>query len=316
MPQFIHRRQFLRRSCQGALTLAALGVGGTSAVRAIEPFQRTGAPRLLPGLAAYSFRDFFLHASHERERRPQPAQQIDLHQFIDFCAQHGCIGAELTSYYFPPDTDDAFLLRLKRHAFLRGVEISGSAVGNRFTLPPGPARDREIASVKRWIDRAALMGAPHLRVFAGVAGDLTPKEARRLCLEALEECCDHAGKRGVMLGLENHGGIVAEAADLLELVQSVKSPWLGINLDTGNFHTTDPYADLSRCAPYAVNVQIKVEIQPRGKSKEPADLPRLLGMLRDAGYQGYVVLEYEAAEDPWTAVPEALRKLRELIKSA
>jgi sugar phosphate isomerase/epimerase len=109
---------------------------------------------------------------------------------------------------------------------------------------------------------------------------------------------------------------VAEAADLLELVQSVKSPWLGINLDTGNFHTTDPYADLSRCAPYAVNVQIKVEIQPRGKSKEPADLPRLLGMLRDAGYQGYVVLEYEAAEDPWTAVPEALRKLRELIKSA
>jgi sugar phosphate isomerase/epimerase len=107
------------------------------------------------------------------------------------------------------------------------------------------------------------MAAPHIRVFAGNKGALELVEAKKLCVEALEECADYAGGKGIFLGLENHGGIVAEASDLLDIVRSVKSPWLGINLDGGNFRTDDPYADLARCAPYAVNVQWKVEVHPR-----------------------------------------------------
>ena len=74
----------------------------------------------------------------------------------------------------------------------------------------------------------------------------------------------------------------------------------------GNFHPADPYAALARGAPYAVNVQVKVEIQARGQPKRPADLARLVQLVRDSGYQGYVALEYEAAEDPWAAVPAVL----------
>jgi len=96
----------------------------------------------------------------------------------------------------------------------------------------------------------------------------------------------------------------------------VKSPWIGINLDTGNFHTDDPYADLARCAPYAVNVQIKTEVQKRGGANEPADLPRLVKILADANYQGYVTLEYEAAENPKTAVPRYLAELQRLLRGA
>jgi sugar phosphate isomerase/epimerase len=210
--------------------------------------------------------------------------------------------------------DDDFLLRIKRHAFLRGVDISGTAVGNTFTQPSGQDRDREIASVKKWIDHAKVMGAPHIRVFAGNASSgLSHAEATKLCIAALEECCDYAGRAGIFLGIENHGGIVAESKTLLEIIRAVDSPWLGINLDTGNFHTDDPYADLAACAAYAVNVQLKVEmLQSHGRLEE-ADLPRLVKMLRGVGYQGYVVLEYEASENPWQAVPEQLRRLRALL---
>jgi len=69
---------------------------------------------------------------------------------------------------------------------------------------------------------------------------------------ALEECADYAAQKGIFLGLENHGGIVAECDGLLELVQAVKNPWLGINLDSGNFQTADPYADLAKCVPFSV----------------------------------------------------------------
>ena len=93
----------------------------------------------------------------------------------------------------------------------------------------------------------------------------------------------------------------------------MKSPWFGVNLDTGNFQTADPYADIERCAPYAVNVQVKSEIQKRGQKKEPADLAQLMKILRGANYQGFVALEYEAAEDAWQAVPPLLKQLKELM---
>jgi sugar phosphate isomerase/epimerase len=219
----------------------------------------------------------------------------------------------LTAYYFPERIDEEYLVQLKRHAFLRGLEISGTAVGNNFAVLKGVERNEQIHMVKRWVDYSQVLGAPHIRVFAGSKGKLEAAEAKKLCITALEECCEYAGRKGIFLGLENHGGIVAEPADLLEIVRAVKSAWLGINLDTGNFETDDPYADLAKCAPYAVNVQWKAEVQRRGQKKELADLPRLVRILREANYQGYLALEYEAAADPWEAVPVWLKKMRETL---
>lgn len=292
------RRAFLRLT-----GLGALGVGAIPAsVGAVQPFQRAGMSRLWLSLAAYSFRDAL------------QAGKMDLFQFVDFCADHGCVGAELTSYYFPKGVDDAFLLRLKRHAFLRGVAVSGTAVGNTFTLPPGPKRDAEIAGVKAWIDRAVVLGAPHIRVFAGVRPkEATEAEAVGWCVECLEEVGAYAARRGVWLGVENHGGIVAEPGPLISLLRAVKSDWVGINLDSGNFHGRDPYAQLEEIAPYAVNVQVKGEIRRESGPLEPSDLNRVVSLLRKSGYQGFVALEYESKEDPFTGVPRLLKALQQAM---
>src|SRR5207247_3075728 len=138
------------------------------------------------------------------------------------------------------------------------------------------------------------------------------EKARARCVAAIEEACEHAGKYGVLLALENHGGITGTAEQILAIVRAVKSDWYGVNFDTGNFHTADPYADLTQLAPYAVTVQIKSEIQ-RGKVKEDADLKRLTDILRSAGYRGYVALEYEAAEEPKSAIPRHIETLKKLM---
>ena len=297
----LSRRDFLA----AAAALAATPL----ASRAVEPVHRAGPPRLRLSLAAYSFRDFFRDQPGGRPPR-DAARALDLAGFVDYCGEHGCEGTELTAYYFPKEVTEAFLLGLRRHAFLEGVGISGTAVGNSFTVPPGEKRDREIAQVKRWIEHARVLGAPHIRVFAGNLEGQTPVQAKRLAIAALEECGEVAGRAGVFLGLENHGGIVAEVDDLLEIVRSVNSPWVGINLDSGNFHSDDPYADLARCVPYSVNVQVKVEIRRRDGKAEPTDLDRLVRILTDGGYRGWVALEYESAEDPFVAVPRHLKELR------
>jgi sugar phosphate isomerase/epimerase len=302
------RREFLSRTA-----LATAGMASSAAFApafGIEPLQRAGKPKLRLSLAGYSFRQFFKDG---RDGKADATKRIDMLDFIDYCADHDC-AAECTSYYFPAKVTNEFLLKLKHHAFVRGVEISGTAVGNTFTHPPGAKRDAEIKSVKEWIDRAAVLGAPHIRVFAGNVQGTSKDEAKKLCIEALEECCAYGGTKGVLLGLENHGGIVSEAADILDIVRAVKSPWCGINLDTGNFHTDDPYRDLELIAPYAVNVQWKAEVQPRAaKQKQAANLKRIVKILRDANYQGYAALEYEAEEDAWTAVPRLLKQMRKLI---
>ena len=299
------RRSFLSTSIKTGMALAGLGLLRPVSSAAIEPPKRRGPARLALSMAAYSFRQYFTHAD--------AAKCITMFDFIDYCADHGCDGAEVTSYYFPKDLTTDYLLQVKRHAFLRGIDLSGTAVGNNFALPKGEARDRQIASVKEWIDRSAIMGVPHIRVFAGSAGKLPKDEAKALCIAALEETAEYAGQKGVFLGLENHGGIVAEPADLLEIVRAVKSPWFGINLDTGNFNTDDPYRDLAACAPYSVNVQFKSEITRRGQKKELADFARLVDILRQVKYQGYVALEYEAAEDPYQAVPALLKQMKQLF---
>lgn len=299
----IPRRSFLRWTGSAAL------LGSLLPAAAMEPLQRPGRPRLIPSLAAYSFRNYF--------QKPGQPRSLDLFGFVDYCAEQGLPAAEVTSYYFPRPVTREYLLRLRRHAFLRGVALSGTAVGNNFARPKGEALQKEIASVKEWIDYAAILGAPHIRIFAGpVPKEIPLAEATRNCLEAIEECCAYAGEKGVMLGLENHGGIVTTAEQLLGLVKAVRSPWFGVNLDTGNFTSEDPYAELAACAPYAVNVQIKVEVRRKGAPKpEPADLPRLVRILREANYQGYVALEYEAAEDPWDAVPRWLKAMQAAIGS-
>ncbi len=120
----------------------------------------------------------------------------------------------------------------------------------------------------------------------------------------------YAGEHGVYLALENHGGLTATPAGLLALVRDVKSPWFGVNLDTGNFNGADVYAELEQLAPYAINVQIKISITPAGGKRQHADFSRLARIISDAGYRGYVVLEYEEAEDPLVACPKYVDEMR------
>ena len=177
----MNRRQFLQGALLGSAGLAL----SRTELPAIAPLIRTGAPQFRIGLAAYSFRKHFGWMKGE----PQAVgdESIDMPGFIDFCADHGCDGAELTSYFFKGGADDAYYRELKRHAFLRGVAISGTAVGNNFALPAGAERDRQIADVKTWIDKAAVLGAPHVRVFAGAAKGIDPAEARAMCLNPYEK---------------------------------------------------------------------------------------------------------------------------------
>jgi sugar phosphate isomerase/epimerase len=274
--------------------------------RAIDPFPRTRPSHLKLSLAAYSYKPYLTG-----EKSPK----MDLFQFVDLAADLGVDAVELTSYYFPDNVNTDYLHRLKQQAFVLGLDVSGTSVMNDFCLPPGPEPDREVAHVKSWIDNAAELDAPFVRILSGnwIQGT-SDEELEKRVIDRIGQLLPHAEKRGVMLALENHGGgVTTTPENLLRIVKAIKGPAFGVNLDTGNFHGADPYAEVADCVPYSVNVQVKTEIRRKGKSKEDADLAKVIGILRQARYSGYVVLEYNAPEDPMTAVPRYVKQLRTLI---
>jgi sugar phosphate isomerase/epimerase len=294
-----NRRSFLRDSA-----LVAAGAVAAGPASAIEPIVRKGEPRIKLACCAYSYRAYL--------KGDDATMTLD--DFIETCAELGYDGVELTSYYFPNPVTPEYLQQLKRKAFLLGMDVSGTALGNNYCHPPGEARDKQIASTKEWLAHAGAMGAPCMRVFAGKAPDgVSEEQARKWVVECLEECSDAAAEHGVFLALENHGGVTATADGVLEMITAVKSEWCGLNLDTGNFRTEDPYADIAKVAPYAVTTHVKTDVRPAGGSSGPADFKRIVAILRAVDYRGYLSLEYEAKEDPITGVPKALERMKEAV---
>jgi sugar phosphate isomerase/epimerase len=294
----LSRRDWLAACAAGALYAPA--------ARAIEPISRIGGPKLRLSLAAYSFRQWL-----DLKKKPKP--EMSLFDFIDFAAEQNIDAVELTAYYFAETTPD-YLAALKSRATRLGLDVSGTAVGNNFCTPDPEKLKAELASVKAWVEHTSRLGGKTIRIFAGnVAKGDSEEKARERAVATIQEACDHAANYGIYLALENHGGITATSDQMLAIIKAVKHDHFGVNFDTGNFQTQDPYADLERIAPYAVVCQIKTEVHPAGKGVQEADLPRLLNILRKADFRGYVALEYEAKEDAKVAVPRTLATLKRLM---
>jgi sugar phosphate isomerase/epimerase len=297
MRSTMNRRNFVLSTMAGAGAAAF-----APAATAIEPVVRTAGHHFKLSLAAYSYRDLLT-------AKPPKLSLID---FIDDCAKLNLDGTELTAYYFPQPPSAEYLRQVKGEAFRRGLDISGTAVGNDFCFPPGEKRDQQIAHVKRWIEFADMMDAPVIRIFSGEAKPgVSKEESQRLAVEGMQECCDHTAKYGVFLALENHHGLTTRPEDMLAMVRKVNSPWFGVNMDTGNFQSDDVYGDLAKIAPYALNVQVKVLTRNAAKEAAPTDFQRIADILRNAGYRGYVVLEFENVPgDPREKCREYIEQMR------
>ena len=257
-------------------------------------------PRLKTAICAYSFRAALAGGS---------LTYLDL---VDMAVENGVDGLDSTVYWFPAEGLDAFLVEFRRKAYLAAVELPSIAIRTDLCREGRREQEREVAWLRHWTDVSYRLGSSHIRVFGGRVPDgKAEDEAAGWVAEILKRAADYAADRGVVLGLENHVGITSRAERIIQIVRAVDHPNVGINLDTGNFRS-EPYEQIEMCLPYAVNSQFKVQIRDEAGNHMPSDWDRIVGMFAKAGYRGYMALEYEAREDPFTAVPRHLARLKEL----
>ncbi len=246
---------------------------------------------------------------------------MSLFDLLEECAKLDFDAVDPTGYFFPgyPEVPKTkFLNDFKRRAFQLGLDISGTGIRNDFANPNKEERRADLELAKRWIEAAAEMGAPVLRVFAGQRSkDYSWDETAVWMVDALGECAVHGEKFGVLIGVQNHGGMLKSADEVLKVLDMVSSDWLGAIVDTGYFLTDDPYSDIERVTPKAVNWQIKSLLSDRRGG--PIDMEKLVSIIRASNYRGYVPIEAlpirgkEEEFDAYTQVPELLGKIRKAL---
>lgn len=243
--------------------------------------------------------------------------KIDLFDVLDFCAKYNIDAIDPTGYYFPgyPEVpSEEFMMEFKRKAFLLGVEISGTGVRNDFANPDESSRKADIVMIKKWIEAAAKMGIPNIRIFAGTNAHegFSRDQVFEWMAKDVKECCDYAGKFGVIIAIQNHNDFFKTAADMDRIFKMVDSDWLGQNLDVGSYRQSDPYVEIEKNIKYAVTWQIKENVWIDGK-ETPTDLVKLLTIIKKSGYRGYLPIETLGAGDPFVKVPVFMEKVREAI---
>jgi L-ribulose-5-phosphate 3-epimerase len=274
-----------------------------STFAAMSGFTVTAKPthsRLRSGIVAYSFRKNF--ANHT----------ITYEDLIHLASDSGLDGIDTTAYWFP-DTSPAFLASLRNTAYRNAISLYSLAVRVRLCQPTPELQTAEVENCKEWVDVAERVGAGHVRVFGGaIPKGASEQQAIVWAVEVLKRSAEYAGAKGIILGVEDDGGLTTTAEPTVEIVKQTDSPFAGINLDTGNF-PKNGYSQVALCIPYAASVHFKVRISDENGNKEKADWPRLADMFRTAGYKGYLSLEYEENGDATAAVPPLLAELNRVV---
>ena len=241
-----------------------------------------------------------------------------LETVMEFCATEGFDAIDLTAYYFPgyPQVPaDEYLFNLKRKAHQLGLQISGTGIRNEFVEADKIKRDEQVTFVKNWIEAAAKLGAPVIRIFTGKMLPLNYKrpEVTGWIVEAVKACVEHGKKHGVIVALQNHNDFIKIADEATDIVKKVNSQWFGLVLDPGSFATLDPYDETKKAAAFAVNWQIKENLSNNGKII-PTDLHKLFRIILASPYRGFLPIETLNAGDPFVIVPPFLQKVKAALE--
>ena len=244
------------------------------------------------------------------------APQLSTLDAIRWAAEAGFDAVDVTCYYIPGYSNTAmptrpeeevldFARRIRTLCAELGIEVSGTGLQNNFADPNELRRKTDVERIKFWIRVAAEMGAPVIRIFAGpppadIRREGWEKIARERMVPHIREVAEWAREHypSVRIGLQNHGGMLATANQVIRVLGWVDCDNVGIINDTGfyrDFLSTDAtrydwYRDIALVLPYSNNFQIKKK--PAGaETKEPMDLVRIVRDIRRSPYRGYLPVE-------------------------
>lgn len=253
--------------------------------------------------------------------------------FIHEAKRLGVDGVELVDTFWKDK--DAELPAVETALRETGLAVGVYSVGNNFVVDDEAERIKNVQIINDGVDMAVHFGAKVVRVFAGdVRPGVTFETALGWIFTGLKEAAAYASDKGVTLALENHGKLAGTSGQVETILNAVASPALKANPDTGNFllvHEASHEA-VARLAPRAAMVHFKdfhavpdnyagfaytaldgLKFAGTAIGEGDVDLEDCVAALRQAGFDGWLNIEYEGGEDPMTALPRSVAYTRSLL---
>jgi len=303
----VNRRQFL----EGSLACAALlSPRGT---RDVPAQQTSGKPE------AGKIGDFKISLAEWSLNKELFGHKIDNLDFPKIAREeYGIEGVEFVNQFFKDKAQDsAYLKDLKKRADDQGVACVLIMIDNEGDLsdPEQEARNKAVENHKKWVDAAAFLGCHAIRINTG--HHYSPTNVGQVA-EACGMLIDHGTTNKISIICENHGGPSSDPDALIALMKAVNKPGFGTLPDFGNFpqedgkYKIDVYDAIARMVPYAKGVSAKsYDFDSSGKETK-LDYARILKIVSDAGYHGFVGIEYEGGR---LSEPEGIRATKALLES-
>ncbi len=248
---------------------------------------------------------------------PLIKKEITIEEVIDFCGNLNIDAIDITGYYlqnYPEVPSDEYINSIKNRVHKAGLSVSGTGIRNDFGSPNPAIRNTEVAFVKKWIEVAAKLGAPVIRIYSAkkIPEGYAWKQVAEWIIESFDQCVQYGKKLGVIIAMQNHNDFILTAEQAIYFVDRLDKQWFGLVVDTGNFQTKDAYSEIELVAPFAVNWQIKELTTIQGKV-QPMDLKKLIKIIASSSYKGYLPTETLSPGDPKVIIPPFLKKVSEAL---
>ena len=299
MEGHLARRQFLKTASATVFSGGLMHSSTSHAQGASAISEAAKTARLFSGCCAYTYRHAFANGS------------LTLESFIQKAVDLRLDGVDMTVYYMK-STDPGYIENLRYLGYKNGVPFSGAACGASMVQADAAKRTQVLVDMKKWIDVTERLGASHLRVFAGkLPAGVSLADSITWVVDAMKAASDYSGKKGIVLGLEDHDGVSQTADVCLEIMHRVNSKYAGINIDISHFAPAkgqDSYEQIAACIPYATHTHIRNTFD----DGSPIDMDRVWKMFADAGYKGY--MSYEGEEKSLTGLPAQIAEIQRLCR--
>ncbi len=299
----ITRRSFIRS------TAAALPA--TALAQPLPHLARRSAAQETAPLFRISLAEWSLH-------KTLMARELDNLDFpVVTRDDYGIEAVEYVNTFFKDKArDSSYLAQMKQRCDDNGVRSLLIMCDGEGALgdPGDGARTTAVENHYRWVEAAKFLGCHSIRVNALSRG--TPDEQRTLVADGLRRLTEFAAQHDVNVIVENHGGLSSNGAWLVSVMEAVGHPRCGTLPDFGNFRigpdeSYDRYQGVAELMPFAKAVSSKANAFDEEGNETGTDYLRMMRIVLDAGYRGYVGIEYEGSA---LGEPEGIRATKALLE--
>ena len=239
---------------------------------------------------------------------------------LDFPAtakkEFGIDAIEYVNQFFKDKAkDQAYLEDLKKRCESEGVKSVLIMIDGEGHLgdQDETARTKAVENHYKWVEAAKFLGCHSIRVNAHSNAKLTYDEQKKLAADGLRRLGEFAGKHGLNVIVENHGGLSSNGKWLAETIKLTGRDNCGTLPDFGNFHDYDRYLGVTETMPFAKGVSAKSHDFDEDGNEKKTDYFKMMKIVLDAGYKGYVGIEYEGSKLDEYAGIRATKKLLERV---